>query len=763
MELFRGRPMACIGTAAIAAALLGWYLTGTAKLVPAAAACILLAAVITARVFGKISERRAVTAALCLAAVACVLFRAYRYYDVKYLGSASLCDAEHDFSLVIDERLPSGGFSSRYNVCVESIDGEPSGGIRARFECSYSADFRPGDRISLRTAPIPFEKTSLYDSERAALGDWITMNLSVDAECDITENGSLRRPIDILRRFSSRLAFRLADGVGGDEGALAAAMLLGDRSGLSDAVSRDFSRAGLSHLLALSGLHLSVIAGAVGWLLGRLRLPKIVKTPLMVVFLFIYLALTGFLISTVRAAIMLITVFRAYFSGADGDGVSSVFFAALLILSVSPWAIVDVGFVLSFSATLGITVFLPAFNNRRHRPRQKMSARARRAASFFDKAAALLLTGLSANCFTVPVIWWIFGEISIAAPISNLLIAPLAAPFLAFSIVFLPLAGIPVFGAASAFAVRLTARVMLGFCALVSDIRGAVVSLEYGFVPYIIIPAAAATAVMLTLKLRRKIFCFAPALAAAAAFAVCLITCGDAAGTRVSFVRTGENDAIIATCRGSAIITDIGSGSYDILRASAAAADMHCASETEALILTHYHKRHIAGVERFFGREKVRSILLPYPRDAADAEILEHIYDSARRMGVKCAVYTPGDAIPCFGSITVTADAPEYIARSAQPLIAVTVRECASGKELRYIGASAWESTGFALNDGCDAVIFGSHGPTVKNAADAAPPVSLREAVIASPDAAGALAGMLAQAKNKVKITLSPEVWEWRG
>lgn len=65
---------------------------------------------------------------------------------------------------------------------------------------------------------------------------------------------------------------------------------------------------GVSHLLALSGLHLSAVAGAVGWLLTKLRLPKLAKTPLMSVFLLLYLAVVGFPLSAVRAAIMLFAV-----------------------------------------------------------------------------------------------------------------------------------------------------------------------------------------------------------------------------------------------------------------------------------------------------------------------------------------------------------------------------------------------------------------------------------------------------------------------
>ena len=469
MELFHGRPMVFIGGAAIAAALCGWYFDGCIKLVLAAA--VLSAFVLCAllRIFGKLSRRHAVTLLLGFAAAFCVLLRAYAYFDLQYLSSESLCDSEHDIYMTVEERMTSGAVGTRYRVKIESIDGEaPSRTTRAWLECEYSATYRPGNRLFLRTAPVKFEKTALYDGERAALAAGVTMRLYTEDDCTVVSDRTADGLYASLRRFSSRLAFRLSDGVGGDEGALAAAMLLGRRDGLSDAVSRDFSRAGLSHLLALSGLHLSIVAGGVGWILSRLRLPRLIKTPLLTLFLLIYLALTGFPVSAVRAAIMLITLLAAYFSGADSDGVSSVFLAALLILIVSPEAIIDAGFMLSFAATFGITVFLPAFVKKRREEKPAHGKIAARARKFGSSALSLLITGLAANCFTLPVIWRMFGGISLAAPLSNMLITPLSGFFLAVSAIFIPLAGIPFFGNAAAFAVRMTARVMLTACARIS-------------------------------------------------------------------------------------------------------------------------------------------------------------------------------------------------------------------------------------------------------------------------------------------------------
>ncbi len=766
MELFHGRPMVFIGGAAIAAALCGWYFDGCIKLVLAAA--VLSAFVLCAllRIFGKLSRRHTVTLLLGFAAAFCVLLRAYAYFDLQYLSSESLCDSEHDIYMTVEERMTSGAVGTRYRVKIESIDGEaPARTTRAWLECAYSAAYRPGNRLFLRTAPVKFEKTALYDGERAALAAGVTMRLYTEDDCTVVSDRTADGVYASLSRFSSRLAFRLSDGVGGDEGALAAAMLLGRRDGLSDAVSRDFSRAGLSHLLALSGLHLSIVAGGVGWILSRLRLPRLIKTPLLTLFLLIYLALTGFPVSAVRAAIMLITLLAAYFSGADSDGVSSVFLAALLILIVSPEAIIDAGFMLSFAATFGITVFLPAFVKKRREEKPahgKIAARARKLGS---SALSLLITGLAANCFTLPVIWRMFGGISLAAPLSNMLITPLSGFFLAVSAIFIPLAGIPFFGNAAAFAVRMTARVMLTACARISELHGAVISLEYSFVPHIVIPAAAIMLILLTAKLRRPAVCLLPAAAAAAAFAVCFFASGaaDPAGNiKMSLYSSKSGDTVALTSCGGTVLIDVGSGAYSALRPALDAAGAAGATETEALVLTHYQKRHISAVKRLIGREKVRRIWLPYPTDSQDTEIMAQIFDAAGRAGVGCSVYTPGEPLTCFGDVTITVAPARMLARSAQPIISFAVDAGERGGSLLYIGASAWDAEDFTLSGSPDTVIFGSRGPAIKTELKLPLPAGVRETVFTSVDAAYAAARILpdGNADKKIKLTLCPVLWK---
>ena len=768
MELFKGRPMAFIGTAALVCALLGWYLSGWAKLLVAAAVCLLFLLLICLVSCGRICRRNFVTGIIvCLVSV-CVLLRAYFYFDCRYLGMTRLCGEEHEFTARMIKRSASGAYSERFEAEIESIDGE-STDCRAWISCEYAASYQPGTLIGFCAVPEPFEKTALYDGERAALSQGYMLGITLESEenCAVLSDEALPGLRGAMLRLNAKLSFALSEGVGGDAGALAAAMLLGDRGGIDDSVERDFSRAGVSHLLALSGLHLSVIAGAVGWLLSRLRMPKPLKTLLLAGFVLFYLALTGFLLSTVRAAVMLLMVWGAYYSGADSDGVSSVFLAAVLILIVSPAAIVDAGFMLSFSAAFGIAVFLPVYTKWSSKKLTALRQSAGKvricAARFFIGAGALLLTGLSANCFTLIIIWSLFGAAPLAAPLTNLLLTPLAGPFLALSMVYLPLDGVPVFGKAVAAAVRLIADIMLRSCAWISDIRGAVISLEYDFTPYILIFAALFMLVMLAVRLRRKLLVFLPPLAAASAFALCLFLGGaNTNPVSVECLSNGSSEALILTSAGGAVIVDIGDGSYGSWRSAVGAAEANGATEIEALVLTHYHQRHTASAERLMKREKVRRVWMPYPQNSRDAGIMARISEAASREGVECAVYYPGEAMICFGDAAIVSSGPVTIERSTHPVIRLTVYVGEQGS-VEYIGSSAWEAPTCAGGVGSGTVIFGSHGPVIKSASPVVLGDGVDEAVFCSGAAAYAVIEGGAADVGKIRLMVCPQLWRGQG
>lgn len=151
-----------------------------------------------------------------------------------------------------------------------------------------------------------------------------------------------------------------------------AAILLGRSEALPASTRADYSAAGLSHVLALSGMHVGVIAIIIACALWPFYLGRHVRTRLLltIISLWLYAALTGFIPSVTRAVIMASVYMTGRILQRKSSSINSLCLAAILILLLSPEELYAPGFQLSFAAVLGIILFYPLINrvDRREHP-----------------------------------------------------------------------------------------------------------------------------------------------------------------------------------------------------------------------------------------------------------------------------------------------------------------------------------------------------------------------------------------------------------
>lgn len=162
-------------------------------------------------------------------------------------------------------------------------------------------------------------------------------------------------------RYESEVLFRKL--LGEKNGATASAMVLGRKKGMDSEVKALYQGAGISHLLAISGLHLSLIGAGLFGLLKKVRLPVALSAGISTWILIVYAQLTGMGISTRRALVMFLLFLAAGLLKRTPDLPTSLAVAALLLLVPKPQRILDAGFQLSFSAVLGIAVMIPVFQD----------------------------------------------------------------------------------------------------------------------------------------------------------------------------------------------------------------------------------------------------------------------------------------------------------------------------------------------------------------------------------------------------------------
>ncbi len=607
-------------------------------------------------------------------------------------------------------------FAASYLVRVERI-GENETSCNALLTYEYDPNLRKGDRLfgTVRVRSI----TTHSDRPASYLADGITLSLEPTNEPlrlagKVEQNGILSR----LAEWNGALSGILTHGVGGVAGDLISSLLLGNQELLSDAVMRDFRRAGILHVLSISGMHLALMITLGEFLMKKLRIRKGVRVVLILFVALFYLALTGFALSTVRSFIMTAFVYAAYLFRSDNDPLTSLFFALFLILCLWPSAVFDAGMWLSFAATLGILVAVEFM-----RPITTVLHERIRSKRLFRIANALLSSvavSFAASLFIFLPAWIFFDEISLLSIPATLVLSPFATVILYLAPFYLLFSWIPPIAALLALALRALCYLLLLGTSLFSLLPGAVVSLHHPFESILIPVASAVIALLLLLPLRRKWLVPASSMAAVLAFAVCLGVCHIQARSTLSaeYVKDGSSEMLVVTSGHDTVICDISSGAYGSAYAAASCARACYATEIDAYVLTHYHTLHISTVRRLSGQMLVRSLYLPIPQNKTEYYLMLSILEIAQRSGISVIMYDRGVKLPLDTALSLVISEEIYLDRSTHPTFYVAV--AAEDRLLLYLSGASHEAGRLetqiaSLLPSADAVILGAHGPVIKN------------------------------------------------
>ncbi|MCH5184286.1 MAG: ComEC/Rec2 family competence protein [Oscillospiraceae bacterium] len=216
----------------------------------------------------------------------------------------------------------------------------------------------------------------------------------------------------------------------GEEG-VAQALLLRERSALTSATTGAYRNAGLSHLLAISGLHLVIYMAILHRIVGRMALPRWMSVPLLLLALLGFSYMTSFSPSVLRAAVMLGILTVAEFLNHRVDRLTTLFVALLFLLLWDPYALLSVSLQLSFLACLGLLLLQTHISELCYRIRRKhYYGRGSRRYRLLASAAGSVLTSCSVLLFTFPVLVFSFGQVAYLSPLMNLLVLPFFAPLL---------------------------------------------------------------------------------------------------------------------------------------------------------------------------------------------------------------------------------------------------------------------------------------------------------------------------------------------
>jgi len=286
------------------------------------------------------------------------------------------------------------------------------------------SDYRYGDVLlvtgNLET-PVQFDDFD-YRSYLAQQGIHSTM---LYPQAEIIDRGQGFAPLAQIYAIRASLSHSLAEALPEPQGSLAQGIILGVRGNIPTSVKADFSHTGTAHLLAISGLHLGIMAGMLlglgVWLLGRKRYLYIWLT---LGIIWAYAMLTGMHPPIIRAAIMVSLFLTAEILGRQRSAVTALALAAAVMVGIEPRLLWSASFQMSFMAMMGLISLFPLFQSAGRKAVNAAWGEGRRGTS----AAYFIADGFSVTLAALagvgPLIAYYFGIISFVSPPATLLTLP---------------------------------------------------------------------------------------------------------------------------------------------------------------------------------------------------------------------------------------------------------------------------------------------------------------------------------------------------
>lgn len=432
----------------------------------------------------------------------------------------------------------------------------------------------------------------------------------------------------------------------GSSGALISGFLIGDVSGLHRADVEALRRSGLSHFVAVSGSNVALFLGALWLASGPIGWGPRRRALLGLVGLVVFVVVTRWEPSVVRASVMAAMVLGGRLGGLWVPPWAALGGAAAVLLLIAGDLATNVGFQLSVLATAGVLTTVGLWRERK--PRWLWAG---------------LAATIGAQAAVAPLLIWHFGSIPVVAPLANLVAAPVVAAATMVGMVAVATGSDAVAGAAT------------GLGALVLGLARKVAVLPQLGVYGSVLLGASAT---MTVHHRSRPF---GALAIVLVVGWTLFPAPWPSGPEVRFLDVGQGDAsIVRGPDGEVILVD---GGPDPIRLASYLRDLGV-RRIDLLITSHRHDDHIAGLDAVVGRIPVTILLRPPLLERDDSSALDMVDTSLRTLGTITLVAEPGDRL-AVGSLEVEVLAPlrRYVSPNDG---SVVVRITASGHSVLFTG-----------------------------------------------------------------------------
>ncbi|MFA6766236.1 MAG: ComEC/Rec2 family competence protein [Clostridia bacterium] len=247
-------------------------------------------------------------------------------------------------------------------------------------------------------------------ASRASYGNGVFYNMEMIGVLDVDKN------LTFSEKIRKRMTLPMDEYMKEPNKAFAHSLLFGDVSWVSPQELEAIRVSGLSHIFAVSGLHIGFVVAIFAFLMKKIRIHRMLSMAIMAGILFMYCLITAFPPSAVRAAIMAVSYLLAQAVYKKSDGLSSLAFASVVMLLISPRTLFSLSFIMSLAAVFGIFLFFkPIYNFFMQKSKNK----------FRKYVSASCALSLSANIFLLPLCLNVFGVMSLYFLPANLIVLPI--------------------------------------------------------------------------------------------------------------------------------------------------------------------------------------------------------------------------------------------------------------------------------------------------------------------------------------------------
>ncbi len=531
--------------------------------------------------------------------------------------TASRYSGETAFSAIVSDYPEINGHYTKVEVILTGK------GNRCRavvYDYYNSADtLIPGDKITFdATFRSMFDSDSSSAAGNLSKGIWLSGRL--DSEVSAVKSGY--SALFLAKTLSHKILKMIPEVFPDDVVPFLKALVIGRRDDLySDAaVYPAFLRSGFMHTVAISGMHISFLAGFCLLVFGNDKKGSTIS--LIIIWLFVFMS--GNTPSAARAGIMQTVMLLAPFFRRENDSLTSLSFALILLLLLNPFSAKNIGLQLSFAAVSGIILFSGRINGL-----LLLAVKNKKLKAVLRYPAGIISSSVGVMAFTIPLSAAHFGYVSVLSIITNTL-ALWAIP-VCFCGTYICLGLFLLFPGLALLMARFLSvlcRYIFSVCSLVSRLPHAVIPFE-GFVTILLFVLIYFLFLLFFFSsvspINKMLFPFLFSVILVISYFSYFRLSGDLYKATVAVMDVGQGECVTMFSGNRAIVVDCGTTDYYVNPGVECADYFYVRGQknVDALFLTHLHSDHVSGVCHLMELIDVGNVFIPVNIDLSDPAFSE--------------------------------------------------------------------------------------------------------------------------------------------